>query len=157
LRLASSEISQSFYEAKNMAVSWIKDFRIDEENFISENKAVGLYITTQEWANDKIIFYSFSHDINTEDIVLWSPTSIIKTNPLQEWIRINSLSNYGNLLFFFNAITWNLDIFTFNSGNERQEVLDDNIEIGFSYMNATTTSLQKKLIYFRNTNIVDYE
>jgi hypothetical protein len=155
--LASSEISQSFYEAKNMAVSWIKEIKNDTENYESENKAVWLYLTTQEWKNGKLVFYSYPYDVENDNIVLWNEENIIKTNPLQEWIKINNLSNYWNLLFFFHSISWDLDIFTFNSENEKIEILDEKIEIKFSYMNATTSSLQKKLIYFRNTNIVDYE
>lgn len=157
LKLASSEISQSFYEAKNMAVSWIKEIKNDTENYESENKAVWLYLTTQEWKNGKLVFYSYPYDVENDNIVLWNEENIIKTNPLQEWIKINNLSNYWNLLFFFHSISWDLDIFTFNSENEKIEILDEKIEIKFSYMNATTSSLQKKLIYFRNTNIVDYE
>jgi hypothetical protein len=40
LKLASRELSQSFYEAKNMAVSGIKEQRIDEEDYTTENMAV---------------------------------------------------------------------------------------------------------------------
>jgi prepilin-type N-terminal cleavage/methylation domain-containing protein len=39
LRLASREISQSFYEAKNMAISGIKEFK-DADVYESENRSI---------------------------------------------------------------------------------------------------------------------
>ncbi|MDR2411331.1 MAG: prepilin-type N-terminal cleavage/methylation domain-containing protein [Candidatus Peribacteria bacterium] len=39
LKLASREIAQSFYEAKNMAVSGIKELK-DADNYETENRSV---------------------------------------------------------------------------------------------------------------------
>jgi hypothetical protein len=140
-----------------MAVSGIKEQRIDEEDYTTENMAVWLFLNTDEGKNSEVIFYAFPHDIDTSTIVLPWNSSIIKTTKLQEWVRMNDLSGHKNLLFFFNAISWDLEIFTFSETWAKNEVLDERIEIRFSYMDATSSSLQRKIIYFRNTNIVDYE
>jgi hypothetical protein len=88
--------------------------------------------------------------------------NIIKTNVIQDGIKINYLSTenwqrYENLLFFYDAITWDLKVYSFSSDSWKEEVTNKEIYITFSYMNATSSSLQKKLTYFRNTNIVDYD
>lgn len=161
LKLASREISQSFYEAKNMAVSGIKELK-DADTYESENMSIWLYITTEDWKNNKVILFSYPYDIPEEEININSDTSIIKTNILQEWIKINNLSSndlsYNNLLFFYRAINWEIKIFTLLSDSwQKDEINNDEISIIFSYMNATTSSLQKRLTYFKNTNIIDYD
>jgi hypothetical protein len=145
-----------------MAISGIKEFK-DADVYESENRSIWLYITTQAWKNDKVTFFSYPYDISPEEINVNTTTNIIKTNILQEWVKINNLSSsdfssYNNLLFFYNAINWELEIFTFISDNwQKDEINSDKIIIVFSYLNATTSNLQKKLTYFRNTNIVDYD
>jgi hypothetical protein len=144
-----------------MAVSGIKESK-DTDIYESENKSIWLYITTETWKNNKIIFFSYPYSIPTEEIGINSDTSIIKTNFLQDWIKINALSSnnfssYNNLLFFYNAINWELEIFTFLSDWWKDKIDSEEFNIVFSYMNATSSSLQKRLTYFKTTNIVDYD
>jgi hypothetical protein len=145
-----------------MAVSGIKELK-DADNYETENRSVWLYITTENWKNNKVTLFSYPYDIQEEEININSSTSIIKTNILQDWIKINrlssnDLSSYNNLLFFYSAIDWEIKIFTIESDNwQKSEANSDEISIVFSYMNATTTSLQKRLTYFKNTNIIDYD
>jgi len=149
LKLSSREISQSFYDAKNMAVSWIRD--------VDWNKSIWLYLTKDNINNDKLIFFSYPHDIDETSInneELWD-IKIIKTRELQDGIKLNYLWWYDNLLFFFNSINWESKIYTFWA-SWKIEITDNEISLIFSYKNATSWSLRKELIYFKNTNIIDY-
>lgn len=149
LKLASREISQSFYEAKNMAISWIKD--------INWNKSVWLYLNKDISSNNKIVFFIYPHDLDELLInnIESSQVQILKTKLIQDSININSLDWYDNLLFFFEAITWKSNVYTFTSSG-RLEVVLDKINIEFSYKNTTSPTLSKQIIYHKNTNIIDY-
>lgn len=153
LRLAWREIAQVFYDAKNMAVSWIKE-QIDEETDL--NSAVGLYMSTYDSENTKVSFYTFPFDIEKEYINI-SNEYLYKEYMLQEWIRINYLSWFKSLLFFFDSIEWNVEILSFENNNLTWYVDNIKIEIMLSYLNSDSASLQKWLTYFRNTNLIDYE
>ncbi|MDD2907955.1 MAG: type II secretion system protein [Candidatus Gracilibacteria bacterium] len=149
LKLASREISQSFYDAKNMAISGVKD--------IDGNTSIGMYMTTQEPDNDKIVFFSYPFDIDESAInnTAIGNIKIIKTKVLQEGIKLNYLGGKNNLLFFYNSINGKSKVYTFDT-NPKTEVNDDEISIIFSFKNATSSSLRKELIYFKDTNIIDY-
>ncbi|MDD3793756.1 MAG: prepilin-type N-terminal cleavage/methylation domain-containing protein [Candidatus Gracilibacteria bacterium] len=149
LKLASREISQSFYEAKNMAISGIKD--------ISSNKSVGLYLTTEAGNSNKLIFFVYPYDIDELLInnVESSQVNILKTKLIQDGININNLNGYDNLLFFFDSITGKSKVYTFTSSG-KSEVDLDKIIISFSYKNAISSTLNKQIIYYKNTNIIDY-
>lgn len=149
IRVSSREISQSFYEAKNMAVSGIKESIAD-----TPNQSVGLYMTIDSADNDKLQFFAYPYDIEESEISL--EATLIKTTPLQTWVRMEYLWDYKNLLFYYTAIDWDLIIYTFD-GSTKTEVLDDKIHLMFSYMGAVSSSLQGNLVYFKDTNIVDYE
>lgn len=149
LKLSSREISQWFYEAKNMAVSWIKN--------IDWNTSVWLYMTNEEPDNNKLVFFSYPHDMDESSInnEVLGDIKLIKKRELQDWIKLNYLWWYDNLLFFFNSINWESKIYTFWA-SWKTEVVDNEISLIFSYKNATSWSLIRELIYFKNTNIIDY-
>lgn len=150
LKLSSREISQSFYEARNMAVSGVKD--------INWNKSIWIYMTTIAPDNDKIIFFSYPYNIdenlinNTE---IWD-IKIVKTKTLQDGIKINDLWGNKSVLFFYNSISWESKVYNFDT-DPKTEIILDEIPITFSFKNATTENLRKELIYFKSTNIVDYK
>lgn len=149
LKLASREISQSFYEAKAMAVSWIKD--------ISWNRSIALYFNINSPDDDKIVFFTYPHNIEEDfitNVESWN-IKILKTKLIQDNIKIDYLNWKDNLLFFYDSITWSSKIYTFNS-SWKTEVLDNKISIKFSYKKSLSDSLRKELIYFKNTNIIDY-
>lgn len=149
LKLSSREISQSFYEAKNMATSWLKD--------LDWNRSIWIYLENNELTNDSIVFFSYPHDIdeiNIQNIESWDIEKI-KTKKLQKWIKINDLWWYDNLLFFYESITWNSKVYTFDSW-WKHLINQDEISIVFSYRNSTSPTLRTQLVYFTKTNIVDY-
>lgn len=149
LKLASREITQSFYDAKSMAISWIKD--------ISWNKSVWLYFSKDILNNDKIIFFIYPYDIEEIFITntIWPNSEILRTKILQDSIKINDLNWYDNLLFFFDSISWSSKVYTFTT-SWKQEVILDKININFSYKNTSSPALSKQIIYHKNTNIIDY-
>jgi hypothetical protein len=159
LRLASREISQSFYEAKNMAISWIKWGIEDEENVSKENKSVWLYLASGATTID---FYTYSYNTDTWSITIGWKTPI-KTRDLQEWVKIRKLTIWeegreiNGLLLYYIAVDWILHIYDWNW--EPVEIGDnENIRIKFSFLDADLDStLAKTLIYFPKTNVVDYE
>lgn len=155
LKIASREISQNFYTAKSMAVSWKKEIRADDPEE-TENKSIGLFLSTQTERNDRIFFYSFPYAIEENDIQL-SVWEIFKNFTLQDWIKINYLSWYDNLLFYFSAITWELTIYTFRNNWTKEAISENKIEIISSYRNASSPVLQRKITYYKNTNIIDYD
>ncbi|NVP17095.1 type II secretion system protein [Candidatus Gracilibacteria bacterium] len=150
LKLVSREISQSFYEARNMAVSGIKD--------ITGNRSIGLYFSNQDGSDDKIIFFSYPHNIDTNLInnIESSDVKIIKTNTIQDNINIDYLDGYDNLLFFFNSISGESSVYTFTSSG-KNIVNKDKISIKFSYKKSMSETLRKELIYYKDTNIIDYK
>ena len=154
LRIAWREISQGFYDAKSIAISGIKEYSNQESNE-AENRSVWLFISKEEWKNNFLTYYTYPYNI--EELNINIPTTPLKTILLQDWIRINYLSWYNNLLFFYDSIDWNLKIYTFLDNWYRKDIEDNKIEINYSYLNSDSASLQKKLTYFRNTNIIDYE
>lgn len=154
IRIAWREISQSFYDAKSMAVSWIKEY-LDLSSNEAENKSIWLYISTIEWENNFIEYYSYPYNIDEMNIII--PNNSYKKVLLQDWIRINYLSWYDSLLFFYDSINWDLKIYSFSETGHRTIVEENKIEIMYSYLNSSSLSLQKRLTYFRNTNIIDYE
>lgn len=150
LKLASREISQGFYEAKTMASSWLKN--------LYWNRSIWFYLDTMDTNNDKLTFFSYPHDIEDINIINFelSNVEIIKEMKLQKWIKINYLWWYENLLFYFESISWKSRIFSFTWW-WKDLVLDDELEIVFSFKNSTSPTLKSTLIYFSKTNIVDYK
>lgn len=156
LKLASREISQGFYEARNMASSWLKD--------VVWNRSIWFYLDTMDPNNDKLTFFSYPHDIEEINIINFelSNVEIIKEMKLQKWIKINNLkwswgwTEYNNLLFYFDSITWESKIYNFN-GSFKDLIIDDKIDIIFSFKNSNSPTLKSTLVYFSKTNIVDYK
>lgn len=159
LKLSSREIAQSFYEAKNMAVSWLKD----EDS----NRSIWLYFDTSPWKNNSITFFSYPHDIEERNIKNTETWEIkkIREKRIQPWIEINDLwwkDNLrwkDNLLFFYESITWKTTVYSFNRITEGKDILDEEEEISikFSFKNSSSPVLTREITYFTKTNIVDYK
>jgi len=143
------EISQILYETRNMAVNWISDWT---------NKSIWLWIDL--WVNDNVLkLYSYPFSFTWSQIINQETPDIklIKTYSLTKWMGIKKIAWKDNILFYFDAITWNWKYFFWDSSWIRNDINLDEIEINFSYKNALETSpLFWKLKYFTKTNIVDY-
>jgi hypothetical protein len=139
------------YEARNMAINWA----ISDSNI-----SVWLYIDTDNNSN-KLQFFSYPYSFTWLLItnVLWPDIKLLKTYDLQPGIEITSIALEKKWLFFFESITWNWSYYYWDSNNIRNNINIDGgeIKINLSYKWASIWSpLAWELIYYTNTNIVDY-
>ncbi len=150
LKIATREISQSFYNAKNMARSWLKNN--------SSNVSIWFYITKNGSQNNILTFFSYPHnidEINISNQASWN-IEIIKETELQDGVSITYLDDYENLLFYYDSISGDSKIYTFIWWN-KEVVKDDILDIKLSYKNAQTKSLTSEVRFITGTNIIDYK
>lgn len=146
VKLATREIAQSFYEARNMAVSWI------QEKQDTENKSVWILLDSSEWNNDKIKYFYLDKEIKDYPSDLWNS---FKEKELQKWILIKNFWNSSSpnkILVVYKAATW--EIILFEDGGKSSK---EKIEIELSYQKSTSELLNRTITYYLKTNIVDYE
>lgn len=149
LKIASREISQSIYEARNFAVSGVET----KSGTTFSNNSIWVFLDNTEWKNHQIYFYTYPYDTKT-----WSldkPNSsikLLKTKDLQDWVLINGT---GSILFFYESISWNPTILEFDSSWKK--IIDEPVDIKFSYKNSTSENLQKTINYNPKTNTVNYK
>ncbi len=152
LRIASREISQSLYEAKNFAISWVET----KSGSSFSNSSIWVFLDNTEGENHQIYFYTYPY--NTQTWTLVSPKSststskLFKTKKLQDWVLINGT---WSILFFYESITWNPTILEFIWTNKR--VIDESVDIKFSYKDSSSPKLQKTINYNLKTNTVNYK
>ncbi len=152
VRNTIKEISQSLYEARNMAINWISNW---------SNRSVWLYIDIEE--KDTLNFFSYPHAFTSNKITkpIFSDSDsdieFIKSYKLLEWMKLRSINWKNNWLFFFDAITWKWKYYYWDDLLDRETISNDKIYIEFSFKNAVVwSSLYWKITYFTKTNIVDY-
>ena len=154
VKLATREVAQSLYEAKNMAISWVKwKNNSDDSKQEFKNKSVWVFLTSEETKDSKINFYYYDYNISDSEIVFPSKEPDAERQ-IQDWVTMTWFSvwerDYSSLLLFYESVTWKVDI-TENGKN------DDTVKIKFTYKKATTGFLQKEIKYYLKTNIVDYK
>lgn len=149
VRNTIKEISQSLYEARNMAINWTSS---------GSNISVWIYMDAENNSN-KLQFFSYPHYYTWAQIVnnLWTDIKLIKTYDLQPGINITNINWENNWLFFFESISWSWAYYYFDSNGTRNNIVNKEIKINLSYKWAAIWSpLAWELIYYTNTNIVDY-
>lgn len=149
LRNSIREISQSLYEARNMAINGATE---------TSNVSVWLYINIED-SKQEINFISYPHSYTWSQITneLWTEIMLIKKYKLLPDIDIVNIDSNNNALFFFESITWDWHYYTWDSSWNKTEISAAEIDINVSYKWASLwTPLSWKLQYFTNTNIVDY-
>ncbi|QFR38764.1 hypothetical protein A9Q91_00835 [Candidatus Gracilibacteria bacterium 28_42_T64] len=151
LKTTVKEISQSIYEARNMAINGVISS--------TGNVSIGIYFDNSEEENNKIHFLSYPYSFTGVDIsTSGSEIESIKTLVLQPGMQIDSIHGNENGLFFFQAISGSSEYFYWESGI-RKDILtagEDTIDISISYKGSTTRNLQKNITYYIKTNIIDY-
>lgn len=176
LKLATREVAQSFYEAKNIAVSGLK-LKTEENSFDNsqnksdsssikeefENKSVWIFLTSEESKNDVVNYYFFPYDKKVENIKLEDLEKPSKKKEIQKTIFLKWFSAWWNefksILVFYESVTWQIKVKWFNWDSQWTEIKEDvwKIKIKFSFKNSTTEFLQKEITYYLKTNIVDYK
>ena len=152
LKVTTREVSQLLYESRNMAINWAvwNDWNI----------SIWVYFDANE--KDKVKIFSYPYDIDSLDISYIQSTDIklLKTLILRKWIQIDNVDSKQNLLFVFDAITWDISYYTWVWANRTTIDLNnsdnDIINIWFSYKWSSSPNLNKTINYFTNTNIIDY-
>lgn len=154
IKLATKDISQSLYDARNMAINWISS---------GSNSSIWVYLDSAN--KNKIQFLSYPYTFSWSSITptISADIKLIKEVTLEQWIQIDKIwvtsldtTWKSNWLFFFNSITWSWEFYTFSpNGN----IPDENakIKIDISYMWSSSPWLTQSLFYYTKTNIVDDE
>ena len=147
LKNSASEISQILSYSRNMAINWMV--------WTDWNVSIWVFFDTAN--KNEVNIYSYPHDINQDDISYLENDDIkkIDTIYLDKWIEINDIEGKSNILFFFDAISWNLKYYTWNAW-VRSEVVDSELQLHISYKWSSSPNLNKYISYFTSTNIIDY-
>ena len=149
LRQSTKEISQSLYEARNMAINWTSS---------GSNLSVWLYFDSSDSSKNSLSFLSYPYSFTWSQITnnIWWQVNLIKTIELQPWIEINTVNWEPNWLFFFEAINGKWKYYYWDSSWIRNDIVSREIDLGFSYKNSSSPNLKKEIKYYTETNIVDY-
>lgn len=153
LNIVTKEISQSLYNARNIAINWSSDN--------SWNTSIWIYLDTTPWNNTKIEYFSYPYSFSWSQIIPieWWNIKKIKTIKFSGPVEINTVWWKDNLLFFFSSISWSWWYYYYNNNpipNTRHVLNLENIIINVSYKWTSALWLTKEIIYNTNTNIVDY-
>ena len=157
VRIASREIAQSFYEARNMAINGYSSG--------ITNQSIGIYFDGEN-SKEKVVYFSYPYTFTGSQISV-TPTNdikIIKERTLPDWVQIDRIrgSNIGSTLdtkkalFFYSAVFWIGSYYSIDAGGVKTPINEGSIEIDFSYKWSPSENLKKSVIYYLQTNIVDY-
>ncbi len=153
LNVVVKEISQSLYNARNIAINW-------SSNNIW-NTSIWIYFDTTTWNNSQIKYFTYPYSFSGSQIIpkqIWD-IKILKTIKFSGPIEINTLWWKENGLFFFSSITWSGWYYYYDDNpvvNSKHSFNSDNIIINVSYRWTDASWLSKEIIYNTRTNIVDY-
>jgi type II secretory pathway pseudopilin PulG len=147
LNLWAKEVSQALYDARNMAINWMSTS--------TWNSSIWIYFDNSDSKKNSVRLYSYPFDANTWSLSLATNMTLFKTIDLQPWIEINSVWWKNNWLFLFNSIDWKSEFYTLNWAL-KTPILGNEIQIDISFKKSTSPSLQRHLIYYTKTNIVDF-
>lgn len=156
VKTAGKQISQTILRAKNMALNGVVHY--------DENRSIWVYFDTSNTNNTQVQILSYTHDIESSNInrVLWNGVELIETTKLEPWMKLTSVWNKPNMLFFFDAITGKVSYYSWN-GNQREGYIDNlwenslkQVPISYQYRDATSSNLKWTISYFSETNIINY-
>ncbi|MBB1564678.1 prepilin-type N-terminal cleavage/methylation domain-containing protein [Candidatus Gracilibacteria bacterium] len=166
VKLATREVAQSLYEAKNMAISGVKGKNnSDDSKQEFKNKSVGVFLTSEETKDSKINFYYYDYNISDSEIVFPSKEPDTERQ-IQDGVTMTGFSvgerDYSSLLLFYESVTGKVKVYGFDASGSKIDITengknDDTVKIKFTYKKATTGFLQKEIKYYLKTNIVDYK
>lgn len=149
LKVTTREISQIILDWKNMAMNWAV--------WELWNVSIWVYFDTSASEKWSVKVFSYPYDIDSLDIsnIPDGDIKLLKTLNLQKWVEIDEVTWKENMIFFFDAISWDLSCYSWN-GSTRTKIEEDIMTIDFSYKNATSNNLKRTIKYFTSTNIIDY-
>lgn len=148
LKLTAKDISQSLYNARNMAINWY------DSN--SWNVSIWVYFDKNSKNNIKIYSYNYNLNYNSEDLLIDRNRKLIKNIKFNKSIELNDVDWKDRFLFLFNAISWSWYYYYWDNNNIKKEFSWEDISINISFKWAKTWNLTKKIRYIVWTNIIDY-
>jgi prepilin-type N-terminal cleavage/methylation domain-containing protein len=150
LKLTAKDISQSLYNARNMAINWLDSS--------SWNVSVWVYFDNSGDNKNKISFFSYPYDldINTADLLETPSKKLIKKIDFYKSIELNQVENKDKFLFLFQAITWSWSYYYRDDTSWKQSFSGSSIDINISLNWSDSTNLTKDIKYITWTNIIDY-
>lgn len=152
VKLATREISQSFYEARNMAISWIQSAKNKSDE---TNKSVWILLEKSQTKNSKIKYFLFQKDIFISKN--FESGEEFKQKDIQDWVFIKNFpwnESVEKILIVYEASSGQIKIFNYDTKNE---ILKNDFQLEVSYRNSSSEILNRTIKYYLKTNIVDYE
>ena len=137
LKVAAKQIAKTLSESRSMAIHWI--------NVWNKNQSIWVYFDKTK----KNIIEIYSYDCN--DV---SNRTKLKEIKIEQNIQVDKISGKNTMLFFFNSITG--DGKFFEKLDLTNEVIENKINIEFSYKWASRSVLQRNIEYYTKTYISDY-
>lgn len=150
LKLTSKDISQSLYNARNMAINWFDSS--------SWNLSIWVYFDNRENNKNKLLFYSYPFDLDIEntDLLNYSDKKFIKEVDFYKWVELKNVEWKDKFLFLFNAISGSWNYYYWDSNNDMKSFSWKTIDIKISFWWTDSKALTKNIVYVVWTNIVDY-
>ncbi len=150
LKIASREISQSMYEWRNLAVSWVET----KSWSVFSNKSIWVFLSSEAGKNHQVYFYTYPYNKSVDTLTKPNDlTSLLKTKKLQKDILIKGS---WSLLFFYEAINWNVSAISFNEVWDSSS-LTGSVDINLAFKDTTLDTLKRTLNYNLETNTVNYK
>lgn len=157
LKLATREVAQSLYEARNMAVSWVQT---KDDKWEFKNKSVWILLSSEDWKNENVYYYFYNHDL-TYDSLVFPHFEAEKIKNIQDWVYIVWFSSwekeFKNILLFYKSVKWEVKVIWFDDSWNKTEITSDTVKIKFSFKKSNLDFLKKEITYYLKTNIVDYK
>ncbi len=150
LKLTAKDVSQSLYNARNMAINWLDSS--------SWNVSVWVYFDNSNDKNNKISFFTYPYDldINSEDLLETSSKKLLKEIDFYKIIKLNDVGSKDKFLFFFQAITWSWSYYYRDDTPWKKSFVGDSIDIKISINQSESSNSIKEIKYITSTNIIDY-
>lgn len=152
LRQATKEISQSLYDARNMAINWYSS--------TWSNLSIWLFFDNSDSEKNKLTFFSFPYSILDNQIIPSESASlnikIIKEILLPQGIQIDKIWSNDKFMFYFSSIDWVWKYFSYDDSLNKTIYSSQTVDIDISYKWSSSVNLNKTLKYLTPNNIVDY-
>lgn len=143
VKLSLKQISQTINDARNLAISWYNKDWI--------NQSIWVYFDLENDKNN-ISLYA----INYNSWIILNNNSFYKKISLQPWIWIDNISWKNKILIYFSSIYAKPEIYYYDNSWVANIFSWDYLDFDISFKWALTFPLNRKLKYFKNTNVVDY-
>lgn len=148
VRITAKEVSQSLWEARNMAINGLSN--------LNSNVQIGLYFDKNFW--NKVRYLSYPYDfsgtyITNEDIS--KNIRLIKDKTLPDSVNITSINDKENMLLIFHSISWSLDT-KYYDGTSFKTYSSWWINVNFWFKWVVSWPLSKIVKYNTKTFITDY-